>query len=64
MSFSTTLQDPNAWSVPERLLAGGHWYPEVMGLARGTGSDKEAGERARFFTSGASDYVITFSLQP
>ena len=64
VSFSTTLDDPNAWSVPERILEGGNWYPQVMGLARGTGSDKEAGDRARFFMSGSSDYVITFSFEP
>lgn len=64
VSFSANLDDPAGWSPPERILAGGSWYPQVMGLARGTGSDKEAGERARFFMSGASDYLITFAFEP
>ncbi len=64
ISFATTLEDPASWSPPERLLEGGSWYPQVMGLTRGTGSDKEAGDRARFFMGGASDYLIVFSFEP
>lgn len=61
VSFAPRLDDPGLWSAPALLLPGGKWYPQVVGLAEGTGSDKEAGEVARFFMSGRSDYYIRFS---
>jgi hypothetical protein len=60
VAFSPTLSDPTAWSAPQRLLAGGSWYPQVLGLEPGTGTDKIAGERARLFVSGRSHYFIEF----
>lgn len=64
ISYATTLDDPASWSPPEQLLQGGRWYPQVMGLTPGTGSDKFAGDRARFFMGGVSDYLIAFSFEP
>lgn len=61
VAFSTTLDDPTSWSAPRRLIAGGQWYPQVMGTEVGTGTDKVAGERARFFVGGRSQYFIQFS---
>jgi hypothetical protein len=61
VAFSPTLDDPRSWSTPRRLLAGGDWYPQVLGLAAGVGTDKVAGEQARLFIGGRSRYVITFS---
>jgi hypothetical protein len=61
VAFSKSLTDPTAWSTPQRLLVGGAWYPQVMGLEPGTGTDRIAGERARFFLNGRSHYVIQFS---
>ena len=29
VSFAPTLDDPDAWSTPQRLIAGGRWYPQV-----------------------------------
>lgn len=61
VSYAPRLDDPRLWSAPQRLLAGGKWYPEVIGLEPGSGTDKSAGATARFFMSGRSDFLITFS---
>lgn len=61
VSYAPRLDDPRLWSVPAKLLDGGNWYPQVMGLEIGTGTDKVAGERARFFMSGVSQYLIHFT---
>ena len=61
VAFSPTLDDPTAWSAPRRLLMGGDWYPQVIGLENGLGTDKVAGERARLFIGGRSRYFIQFS---
>jgi hypothetical protein len=58
VSFNETL-DPSTWSPPRQLTKGGRWYPQVMGLGE-EGTDKVAGETARFFMSGHSDYLIEF----
>ena len=54
ISYAKRLDDPKAWSQPRRLLSGGRWYPQVFGLETGSGTDKTAGEVARFFMSGYS----------
>jgi hypothetical protein len=63
VSFAPVLDDPRFWSVPQRILTGGAWYPQVMGLEIGSGTDRQAGARARFFMSGTSEYWIDFSLR-
>jgi hypothetical protein len=60
ISFSPVLHDPARWSAPEKILDGGSWYPQVLGL-EAEGSDKVAGSRARLFLSGRSDYLIQFA---
>jgi hypothetical protein len=60
VSFSPVLHDPSQWSAPQRILKGGSWYPQVIGIDA-AGSDKIAGEWARFFLTGRSDYIIQFS---
>lgn len=60
VSFSPSLDDPRRWSPPQRLLSGGRWYPQVIGLERGEGTDKRAGQLARFYMSGRSNYLIEF----
>jgi hypothetical protein len=62
ITHATTLDTPSAWAAPLRLLAGGRWYPQVVGVEPGSGTDKLAGERARLFVSGTSDYTILFQL--
>jgi hypothetical protein len=60
VAYAPTLDDPRAWSAPQRLLTGGAWYPQVIGLEPGVGTDKIAGERARLFISGRSNFIIDF----
>jgi hypothetical protein len=60
LSLSDSLENPRAWSSPQRMLAGGKWYPQVMGLEAGIGTDKLAGERARLFVGGVSEYELVF----
>jgi hypothetical protein len=61
ISFSPRLDDPRLWSTPTKILNGGRWYPQVIGLDDGIGTDKEAGEWARFFMAGTSQYLIHFT---
>jgi hypothetical protein len=60
VSFSPTLADPDKWSAPVRILSGGSWYPQVIGTESGTGTDRQAGRRARFFMTGRSERFIEF----
>jgi hypothetical protein len=62
VSFAASLDDPSAWSTPQKLLDGGLWYPQVVGLEPG-GTDREAGARARFFAGGQSNYLVEFSAR-
>lgn len=61
VSFSPTLDDPSSWSTPQRILEEGSWYPQVMGLEPNEGTDKVAGQTARFFMAGISRHIIVFS---
>jgi hypothetical protein len=61
VAYAKSLDDPSGWSAPQRLIAGGMWYPQVVGIETAVGTDKVAGERARFFMSGRSQYVIQFA---
>ena len=60
ISSAASLDAPSAWSAPRQILEGGRWYPQVMGLDDGAGSDRLAGERARLYISGVSEYEIVF----
>ena len=59
-SYSTELGNPMAWSTPTKLMNDGAWYPQVSGLAAG-GTDREAGQLARFFLGGRSNFYIFFN---
>jgi hypothetical protein len=61
ISYNRRIDDPRGWTEPVQLLDGGRWYPQVIGLDSGTGTDKEAGEHARFYMSGTSEYLIRFT---
>ena len=61
VSFAPRLDDPALWTAPRKILDGGDWYPQVFGLEPQTGTDKSAGRVARFFMSGRSEYLITFT---
>ncbi len=58
-SFAPRLEDPRAWTAPVKILNGGRWYPQVVGLDDG-GTDRVAGEWARFFMQGTSQHLIHF----
>jgi len=60
ISYARTLRDPVQWSAPRKILDRPVWYPQVAGLESTTGSDKDAGRRARFFVQGRSDHYIDF----
>jgi hypothetical protein len=57
---AAVLDDPRTWTPPQRITTGGSWYPQVMGLDAGTGTDRSAGATARFYESGTSDALIEF----
>ncbi len=60
VSFADALDDPRGWTAPQKILNGGEWYPQVAGLEAGNGTDKLAGQRARFFMTGRSAHYIEF----
>lgn len=60
ISYTPSLTDPGRWSRPVKILNGGKWYPQVLGLEDGSGTDKTAGEWARFFMLGSSRHFIRF----
>ena len=60
VSYSRSLMDPGSWSAPQKVMSGGGWYPQVAGLESETGTDKVAGQRARFFLTGKSQQLIEF----
>ncbi len=60
VAFATSLEDPGAWSQPQKVLDGGDWYPQVVGDDAEQGTDKLAGQAAWFFLSGRSRWLIVF----
>ena len=58
--LQATRPDPSQWTAPVKILDGGGWYPQVIGMEAGTGTDRIAGKRARFFLTGRSDRFIEF----
>ncbi|MGE3840603.1 MAG: hypothetical protein AB7I50_03375 [Vicinamibacterales bacterium] len=59
VAFAPRL-DPPSWSAPKKIINGGRWYPQVLGLEAGTGTDKLAGATARLFMNGESRHLLTF----
>ena len=62
VSYAAALDDPRLWSAPSKILNGGTWYPQVIGLEEGSGTDKTAGEWARFYMLGISRHFLHFTL--
>lgn len=61
VTFNDDLGDPKGWSEPHRILEGGGWYPQVVGLDKEEQeTDKRAGQTARFYLSGVSEWEIEF----
>jgi hypothetical protein len=61
VAFASRLDDPAAWTTPLKILDGGSWYPQVIGIETGEGDDKQAGRRARLFLGGRSTQFIEFN---
>ncbi len=60
VSFNADLASPADWTGPERIMAKPpDYYPEVMGL-EADGSDTLAGQLARFYIHGRSNWEIIF----
>jgi hypothetical protein len=60
VAFAPTLDDPQSWTIPDKILDGGSWYPQVVGTEPGVGTDRIAGESARLFIEGRSEHLIRF----
>ena len=60
VSYATSLSNAREWTPPQKLMSGGGWYPQVIGLEPGVGTDRLAARRARFFLTGKSDRMIEF----
>ena len=60
VSFAQSLENPRGWSTPVKIVDGGRWYPQILGLEQGSGTDKTAGEWARLYMMGTSHHVIRF----
>lgn len=60
ISVNKAIDDPEAWSEPLKLVQGGAWYPQVVGLEEGQG-DAKAGSVGRFFMGGFSAWEIDIS---
>ncbi len=60
ISFNTDIADPGGWTSPERIFPNApEYYPQVLGIASGE-SDSVAGEVARFYLHGHSQWEIVF----
>ncbi|MBI4062988.1 MAG: hypothetical protein HY401_01655 [Elusimicrobia bacterium] len=64
ISFAGSPENADGWSGPQKILNTSSWYPQVMGLEQGEGTDKQAGKKARFFVHGTSEYEIYFYAEP
>ena len=61
VSFNRDIGDPAGWSPPVRVVRGGGWYPQAVGLGRADG-DALSGATARLFFCGFSAWTVTFAL--
>ena len=68
ITFNADLSDPFGWKPLQRILNSSSiirqpgYYPQVLGLEEGQ-SDQLAGETARLYLMGLSDWEITFDLR-
>ncbi len=60
ISFSPGIENPAIWSKPVKIFDGGSWYPQVVGMEQGLGTDKLAGQKAYLFMSGKYLGDLTF----
>ena len=61
ISYNPDVGDPTGWTPPRRILEGGTWYPEVIGVdAEAKETDKMIGRQARFYMHGRSKHEMIF----
>ena len=61
ISTNDNPENPLGWSEPVKILHGGHWYPQFIGMNHFTQDNTaEMGEWARFFMEGHSDLIVRF----
>lgn len=58
--FAPNLAQPETFTTPRKIKEGGGWYVQVMGDAEIRGTDSLAGQSARFFQSGKSEFRLVF----
>ena len=58
-AFNPSLADPAGWTAPRRIVRGGFWYPQAIGLGEHDG-DTSADLVARLFIAGVSEWEIRF----
>lgn len=60
LSMADDIANPGAWSEPTQILGPiPRYYPQIVGL-EADGTDKRAGEKARFYMQGQSEWEIVF----
>ncbi|MBI4463934.1 MAG: hypothetical protein HY647_04450 [Acidobacteria bacterium] len=63
ITYNSDLSRPDRWTMLEKIVDGGDWYPQVIGVESGE-TDKRAGRVARLFLKGYSQWEIQFSGRP
>ncbi len=63
VAFATDLGEPGSWTAPAKIAEVDNWYPQVVGSGA-YGSDTSAGEVARLYVRGVSEWEIVFSHSP
>jgi hypothetical protein len=58
--FAPDLSRPTTFTQPCKLKDDGGWYAQVIGDKESRGTDSLAGQSARFFQSGLSEFRIVF----
>jgi hypothetical protein len=60
ISYNDSLSNPKGWSTPVKILGSDSWwYPQVLG-SRPNGTDRLAGQTARLFIYGISEWDLVF----
>jgi hypothetical protein len=60
ITYNGDLSDPTGFTDPVRLADDPGWYPQVLGFGP-DGTDQLAGQTARFYIAGKSQWRIVFS---
>jgi len=61
VTYLRDLSDPRSWTQPKKILDGGSWYPQILGVNKAAKeTDKLCGRQARFYLHGTSRHEILF----